>query len=131
MTTADHRPSGGPGWVDLSAPNVEAARAFYEQVLGWTTREVDVGLEVPWLLFEVDGRPVAGAMQVSQEALDDGVPAAWTVSFTVTDLDPAIERAEALGARLLWPVFDTPLGRIAVLEDPQGARFGLAEERDA
>ena len=38
-------PAGVPCWVDLTAPDVDAAQSFYEQVLGWTVE--DTGPELP------------------------------------------------------------------------------------
>lgn len=123
-TTGD---AGRPGWVDLSAPNMEAARAFYESLFGWTTREVDSGQDVPYLLFEQDGAPVAGGMQASQEMLDAGMSAIWTVSFLVDDVDRSVARALELGAQTPVPPFDTPVGRVALLVDPQGGHFSIVE----
>ena len=50
----------------------------------------------------------------------------WNVYFSVADCDAAIERARALGGRLLFPATDVPaVGRIASLADPQGASFSI------
>ena len=41
MTTLLHaKPPGTPTWTDLTAPDAEAARDFYQAVFGWT---YDVG----------------------------------------------------------------------------------------
>ncbi len=32
------RPTGTPCWVDISVPDVEAAKAFYAELLGWECR---------------------------------------------------------------------------------------------
>ena len=48
--------------------------------------------------------------------------------MTVGDLDATISKAESLGASVLVPISDLPDGgRIAVLNDPQGGSFGLAQ----
>ena len=41
MTThSQAKPAGTPTWIDLMAPDVDAARAFYHAVFGW---EYDIG----------------------------------------------------------------------------------------
>jgi catechol 2,3-dioxygenase-like lactoylglutathione lyase family enzyme len=48
---------------------------------------------------------------------------AWDTTFAVDDTDAVVARAERLGARILEPPHDTGPVRVAVIEDPQGARF--------
>ena len=41
MTTySKAEPAGTPTWIDLMAPDVDAARTFYQVVFGW---EYDIG----------------------------------------------------------------------------------------
>ena len=41
MTTYLHaKPAGTPTWIDLMAPDIDAARTFYHTVFGW---EYDIG----------------------------------------------------------------------------------------
>ena len=52
----------------------------------------------------------------------------WTVHFQVTELDAAAERARTLGGTVLHGPVDAPgLGRLSLLQDPQGAAFALLE----
>ena len=37
--------------------------------------------------------------------------------------DQTAEKAKSLGGIVMFPPFDTPMGRVAVLGDPQGALF--------
>jgi hypothetical protein len=44
-------PTGTPCWVDYGAADMEAARAFYTDVFGWTYADVDGRFAVmtdPW-----------------------------------------------------------------------------------
>ena len=43
----------------------------------------------------------------------------------MADTDETIERATALGARVLMPAQDTPYGRMATLQGAQGERFAV------
>jgi predicted enzyme related to lactoylglutathione lyase len=69
----------------------------------------------------VDGRQVGGTMSPPMP----GVPNHWHVYFAVADADAAAAKAVELGGQVLVEPFDTPVGRIAVLMDPQGANFSV------
>ena len=53
-----------------------------------------------------------------------GVPAHWNSYVTVANVDDAVKKAQALGAKAFAPPFDVmDAGRMAVLQDPTGAVF--------
>lgn len=107
-------------WNELQVHDVEAAKAFYETVLGVRTETSDMGM--PYTTFIVEGRSVAGMMQIQKEW--GLVPPHWDVYFGVEDTDATIERARAAGGEVLVPPMDIPnVGRFAGLKDPQGAIF--------
>ena len=43
MSTPPPPPLGTIGWLDLTVPDAEAGRAFYEAVCGWTASPMDMG----------------------------------------------------------------------------------------
>jgi predicted enzyme related to lactoylglutathione lyase len=47
------------------------------------------------------------------------------VSFRVADADASADRAQELGAQVLLPPMDIPVGRFAILRDPTGAAFTI------
>ncbi len=47
--------------------------------------------------------------------------------FQVASTDASCARAGELGGKVCVPAFDTPYGRIAVIEDPQGAMFSIVQ----
>jgi predicted enzyme related to lactoylglutathione lyase len=53
------------------------------------------------------------------------VPNHWHVYFGTDDADAAAATAAEQGGTVAVPPFDTPVGRIAVLGDPQGAVFSV------
>jgi hypothetical protein len=55
----------------------------------------------------------------------DGPPQ-WGVDFWVEDTDATAERAAELGGTAIVPPFDLPIGRRAILADPQGATFSIS-----
>jgi predicted enzyme related to lactoylglutathione lyase len=59
---------------------------------------------------------------------DVPMPPMWSYYVEVSDLDAAVERAKARGARLMNGPMEVPGGaRVAQLADPQGAAFALHE----
>lgn len=53
------------------------------------------------------------------------MPNTWGVYFEVADTDACVASARGLGATIVQEPFDTPAGRIAMIQDPQGAIFGV------
>ena len=110
---------GAITWNELITTDTGAAK-FYEQVLGMTTAPMDMGQGV-YTLFEADGKQVGG----TTEPQLPGVPNHWHVYFAVDDADAAVAKARETGGSVVVEPFSSPVGRIAVLQDPQGAIFSI------
>jgi uncharacterized protein len=106
-------------WNELITADPSAV-AFYEQVLGLRTEKMDMGTD-QYTMFQAGGEQVGGSMAPPMP----GVPNHWHVYFAVADTDAAATQAAGLGGSILAEPFDTPVGRIAVLNDPQGAAFSI------
>jgi predicted enzyme related to lactoylglutathione lyase len=106
-------------WNELITDN-PAAVPFYEQVLGVTTTTMEMG-EDKYTMFQVGGKEVAGSMPPQMA----GVPNHWHVYFAVADADAAAAKIKQLGGSVMVEPFDTPIGKMAVVADPQGAVFSL------
>jgi predicted enzyme related to lactoylglutathione lyase len=109
----------------LATPDSEAANAFYHHVFGWETDSFG-----PMTLFRLPGF-VGGEPEqpVPRDLVAVGQPGEtprWDVGFWVDDVDATAERAESLGGAVLQPPQDAPVGRTAVLADPQGAPFSVS-----
>ena len=94
--------------------------AFYADVLGLTTSTMDMGAG-QYTLFEVHGEMVGGTTAPQMP----GVPNHWHVYFAVADADATVAKAAELGGAVVVEPFDTPVGRMAVVSDPQGAVFSI------
>jgi uncharacterized protein len=57
-----------------------------------------------------------------------GTPNHWHVYFGVADADATVAKATELGGSVLVPPFDTPVGRMAVIADPQSAVFSIIQQ---
>ena len=61
MTNARTYPAGVPSWVDVEHRDVEAAKRFYGELLGWTfTRATPPGVAFQYVAAQLDGQDVAG-----------------------------------------------------------------------
>ena len=106
-------------WNELITDN-PAAVTFYEQVLGVTTATADMGAD-KYTMFQVDGQEVGGTIPPMMA----GVPNHWHVYFAVADADATAAKIEELGGSVMVAPFDTPIGKMAVVADPQRAVFSL------
>jgi len=121
MTTRTSRwPAGIPCWADVSAPDVEAARAFYGAVLGWSFQET--GEEYGgYVLAEVRGRAVAGIGPAQGDQ-----PPAWTLYLASDDADATAAAVGESGGTVVMPPMDVgALGRMLIASDPSGGVFGV------
>ncbi|HWJ51231.1 MAG TPA: VOC family protein [Solirubrobacteraceae bacterium] len=116
-------------WTDLSAPDQAAAKAFYTALFGWSAVDMPVGESV-YSMMQVDGRTVAAISPQPQQQRDAGMPAIWNSYISVGSADAILERAKELGGSAHTPAFDVlDAGRMAVIQDPQGAYFLVWEPR--
>ncbi len=117
-------------WDELVTTDVEAAREFYGEIFGWTYATMDSAMGSEYTIFKRAGNvDTAGAM-VRPEGME--APPHWVVYIGTDDVDATVERATQLGATVFMGGMDiSNVGRIAVLQDPVGAVFGLFKPAEA
>lgn len=123
---------GAMTWNELATRDVESAKGFYQQALGWDYERFDGPMEY-WVI-EIEGK-VDGDEDADDDynggilSMDDTwpaeLPAHWMVYFQVADTDAAGERVKELGGKVVVEPFDTPAGKIAVVNDSQGGTFSI------
>jgi predicted enzyme related to lactoylglutathione lyase len=110
-------------WYDLMTTDVERAKAFYTELVGWKTARFNGG---DYELWAVGDRRVGGVMPIQEEARRAGTPPHWLGYVATESVDSTVQRAQRLGGKVHVPATDIPdTGRYAVLQDPQGAAFGV------
>ena len=118
-------------WTDLSTPDQAAARAFYSSLFGWSLEDNPVSEGVVYTVALLDGRPVAAISPQPEQQRAAGAPPMWNSYVTVRDVDASARRAGELGGSVHAGPFDVmQAGRMAVVQDPQGAFFMLWQARD-
>jgi uncharacterized protein len=108
-------------WHELFTPEPEAARRFYEAVVGWRTIEVPIaGQAVPVL---ASGQGPVGRIDTLPAALaGQGVPPHWLGYAAVPDLEAALAQVRAGGGRVLGePEAMQEVGRWQRVAGPDGA----------
>ena len=109
-------------WYELTTPDVDAAKKFYPRFTGWGTQAFDND----YTMWTTGGVPMAGLFRLSDEMRQQGVPPNWMPYVESDNVDETVAKAASLGGRLVYGPDDIPgTGRFAVLQDPQGATFGV------
>jgi predicted enzyme related to lactoylglutathione lyase len=118
-------------WADVSTTDQTAAKEFYSALFGWEAEDLPVGDGVSYSMMRLDGKNVAAISPQPQQQREAGVPPLWNSYVTVESADDAAAKAGELGATVHAPPFDVmDAGRMAVIQDPQGAFFMVWEARE-
>lgn len=119
MSERDTYPAGVPCWVTNLQYDVPTAAAFYEELFGWGTESGPDDL-APYALGRLRGRDVAAIGTMP----DLEASPAWVMEIRVDDLEATVAKVRDAGGTVLQENVDfTPVGRLGVFEDPQGAVF--------
>ncbi|MGW0366191.1 VOC family protein [Streptomyces sp. NPDC002990] len=120
MITTDFVP-GSPCWLDLGAPDVPAAVAFYSAVFDWEFQDMGPGAE-EYGFFKLDGKAVGGLGPLTEA----GARSAWMLYFQTRDATATTETVRRLGGAVrVEPVDADGEGRFAQYTDPQGGQFAV------
>ncbi len=110
---------GAFSWSELVTPDPARAAEFYGQLFGWNVKAPDEAMG-GYRVVQLADASVAGIMAMPKDA--PPMPPHWGCYVTVADTDQTVQRCIALGGKALMPAMDIPgVGRMAVLQDPQGA----------
>jgi uncharacterized protein len=116
--------AGSIMWTDLTVPNAEAVRDFYQQVVGWEATPLNMGGYHDFCMGPAGGlEPVAGVCHA--RGANANVPPQWLIYITVEDLDRSVAECSRLGGRVLDGPRGMSGGRFCVIQDPAGAVCGL------
>jgi len=118
-------------WADLTTTDQGAAKTFYSGLFGWEIEDMPVDESTSYSMARIDGKNVAAISPQPPFQRDASVPPVWNSYVSVESADATAARAEELGGSAHAPPFDVMgAGRMAVLQDPQGAFFMAWEPKD-
>lgn len=116
-------PAGVTSWIDLEAPDLEAAEAFYGAFFGWTfERATPPAAPQPYDIVRLDGADVAGI----GPAPAGTTTARWNTYIAVDDIEAVCAAVVLAGGVVVDP--PTPAGEggiSASCRDPFGVDFRL------
>ena len=88
-------------WNELMTWDVEQAKKFYADTLGWTYDAMPMEEGTYWIMKS--GDTVAGGMFQLTKPLFEGVPEGWMAYIAVDDIDARVAKATTAGAALMRP----------------------------
>ena len=116
-------------WNELLTRDVEKARTFYADLLGWTYEEMDMGEMGTYCIIKVGERSNGGIFPMGDDFPAE-VPPHWMVYLGANDVDASAKQVTDLGGQIRVPPTDISVGRFAVVSDPQGGTFTLFKGGD-
>lgn len=112
-------------WNELATSDVAAAVTFYTEVIGWTVQEVPMADGGVYHIFK-QGEEMKGGLMSTAEIEGATPPPHWMRYVGVDDVDATCEKVRTSGGEVVNGPFDVPnVGRMAVIQDPQGAVFSV------
>jgi predicted enzyme related to lactoylglutathione lyase len=113
-------------WTDAGTTDVNAAKRFYGEVLGWSFFDRPLGDGDVYSMAQINGKSVAALYPQQRQMREQGIPPHWLCYFSVKSADEAASKAASLGGKVIAPAFDVfDVGRMAVLQDPTGAAVAV------
>ena len=117
-------------WNELATRDLEAAKTFYTELLGWQLKESNAAGMAYNEIVAPNGEHIGGLYQMGPEYGE--APAHWMAYVAVDDVDARAARVESLGGKVCVPPTDIPnVGRFCVITDPSGATLSLITMKGA
>lgn len=112
-------------WNELLTTNLDSAKEFYGELLGWTFNETQTIYGETYLIALKDDTMVGG-MLIKPDDVPESVKPCWDPYITVNDVDETAAKVEELGGKvMLAPTDITNVGRFCVIRDRQGVYLNL------
>lgn len=113
-------------WFEIPTSNMEKAKSFYSELLGWGYQEFHVNSsESFWMVMEGD-RPTGGLREVSSKSSSNS-SSGPIMYFTVSSVDSTLVKAKSMGAKVLQEKVCIPEegGFYAHIQDQDGNTIGI------
>jgi predicted enzyme related to lactoylglutathione lyase len=117
---------GSVCWVEHNGHGNEKVVPFYENLFGWTSKTETSDKGMVYTSFYI-GEEWAGDRFVLPQGMEE-VPANWLTYFGTDNIDTLLEKCRSYNAQILADkMLIEGMGYFAVIQDPQGAVFGVVE----
>lgn len=121
-------PHGSFVWYELMTPDPDAAAAFYGAVIGWKIAghaSPEAGGVDYRMIVRDDGGMAGSVLKLTDDMIAHKARPWWLPYLAVADVDACVAAIEAEGGKVAMAATDLPVGRIAIVIDPQGAPIYL------
>lgn len=118
-----------PVYFDLTVTDLDAARTFFGQVLGWRFERFPMPGEYYRIAAGAADDPgIDGGIGLAADAPLSGGRPLTVLTLPVADLDAAVARVVNAGGSVREPPTRIPgIGRYATCAEPGGLMFGLLQ----
>lgn len=119
--------AGRISWLDLTVPDAVATRDFYQSVVGWSAREMEMedadGRYADYVLSTGDGSAAAGVCHA--RGANQELPLVWLIYLPVGDLAESLRRVGEGGGEVVRSGGSDGESAYVVIRDPVGAYLAL------
>lgn len=110
---------------ELITTDLDSAREFYSELLGWSFTETKTIYGNSYLVIHKENTYVGG-MMLKDGNVDDDIEPCWDPYVCVDDIEVSVERVKELGGKVVIPPTDIPeTGQFCGILDPQGIYLNL------
>jgi predicted enzyme related to lactoylglutathione lyase len=114
-------------WHEVGTTDLKAGEDFYSRVAGW---KVESWSQNPsYKLFIARREAKAGLYLILDTPNMVTPPPSWLSYIGTPDVDATVRQAVELGGKVIVSAYNVPnVGRMAHLQDPQGAMFAVSSQ---
>jgi predicted enzyme related to lactoylglutathione lyase len=128
MTEVSRHEPGSFCWAELATTDDGSAKKFYTKLFGWSFEDSPAGPGMVYTTLKKNGKSVGALYKMRPE--QKGMPPNWMTYVTVASADGSAKKAKELGGKVFMEPFDVmDVGRMAIIEDQQGARICVWEPK--
>ncbi|PWK89126.1 hypothetical protein C8D88_102397 [Lentzea atacamensis] len=121
---------GAYAWAELNTRDGAAADEFFGELCHYDITQIGDGHRLDYATWSVDGTEVIGRQKMGRE-FPYAERSHWMVYFNAAPeigTDSVAYRVLELGGRVTVEPYDTPYGRITVVEDHAGMAFSVIDQ---
>ena len=117
-------------WHEVGTTDLRAGEDFYAKVAGWKAESWSQNPS--YKLFVAKRESKAGLYLITESLNTVTPPPSWLSYIGTPDVDATVRQAVELGGKVVVPAYNVPsVGRMAHLQDPQGALFAVSSQEAA
>lgn len=114
-------------WHEVGTTDLRAGEEFYSKIAGWKAESWSQNPS--YKLFVARREAKAGLYMITESPNTLTPPPHWLSYIGTPDVDATVRQAVELGGKVVVPAYNVPsVGRMAHLQDPQGALFAVSSQ---